>query len=69
MGDDPRQLQGLCRHRHLGLKLAGIHSLLQAAEIYHHIALGKNVVKTALWQASVERHLTALKALDGNATA
>jgi len=53
----------------LGVQLAGIDGDLQAPQVHNHIAPPENVLKPALGQPPVERHLPALEALYGHATA
>src|ERR1700688_3011648 len=58
--------QGNSVDRRLGVELAGIDRLLNAAEADLIIVLGKDVVEAALGQAAVERHLPALETFDGH---
>src|ERR1700722_11426506 len=56
--------------RALGGELAGVHRLLQTAEVHHLVVLLEDlVVEAALWQPPVQRGLAALEAVDGDAAA
>src|SRR5215470_15037894 len=55
--------------RGLGVELAGVDRLLQAAEIDLVELLAERLVEAALGQPAVQRHLAALKALHGDAGA
>ena len=51
------------------LQLAGIERNLDPAKIDHREIIGEAIVKAALGQAHIERHLTALEAVNGPAGA
>jgi hypothetical protein len=68
-GDDAGRKQRLDRHRRAGVELAGVERLLNAPEIDFVVVGRKRIVESALRQAPMQRHLTALEALDRHAGA
>ena len=67
--DDARRKQRVERHRRLGVELAGVDRLLNAAEIDLIVVDRERIVEAALGQAAMQRHLAALEALDRDAGA
>src|SRR3546814_8676759 len=62
-----RSLQRRLIDRRRRIQLAGVDRLLHGPQISFGIILAENVIKTALRQTHVQRHLSAFKAVDADA--
>src|SRR3546814_20018522 len=62
-----RSLQRRLIDRRRRIQLAGVDRLLHGPQIGFGIILAENVIKAALRQTHVQRHLSAFKAVDADA--